>query len=124
MNTLQALLISFGAAYVVLVGIHWIISVGTYGTPKSDKLICEAILKNYTEYGYSVNSLDQNIITIGKMPYISTAGWKINGFVYHVSDVGLIPIWYKSHKMIDTIFKHSKMSENSENSLRNKLNLD
>ena len=112
------------SVYLISSGVWWLLNVTTMGLAKNDKLICEALMKNIRESNYSVNSFDRNIITVGKMPYISTCGLEIIGFQYHINGIGIIPIWYKAHNIIKIIYKDSKKTFNSDEELKKQLNLD
>lgn len=102
MSPITIILMVIIITYVLLVGIFWLAI-----TPilTKDKLIYETILLHLKD-GIDVNPYDRNLITIGRMPgYISPFGSEFLLTKYDVSYYGQIPIWFKSHRLIKTIYK-------------------
>ena len=60
-------------ATLIVFYIPWVaVSISTHGLAKDDELICMALSENMSK-GIRVNSLNRDIITVGKMSYIASA---------------------------------------------------
>jgi len=57
-----------------------------------------------------LNRFDSDIIYIGKLPYITDVPFDILG-KYYISNVGVVPRWSKSHKIIEAEFEKLKKEQ-------------
>ena len=72
------------------------------GVPAKDEDILEAIEKHRKD-GIRVNSINGTILYVGDMPFIAKH-FQLLGNYYIDRNVGIIPRWYKSHKLIKKLF--------------------
>jgi hypothetical protein len=105
---------------IIFVGfIFELVSRSVYGNIISDELINKALDQNMP-LGIHVNSIDKDIITIGKMPFIAHGG-RTFLTTYYVDGVGRINKFSKGHKRIKEIYKNLY---NSEKTIKEKLNIN
>jgi len=64
-------------------------------------------LEKQIQTNSELNSFDSNMIYIGNLPYITDIPFDILGY-YHISGVGVVPRWSKSHKLIKAEFEKCK----------------
>lgn len=57
-----------------------------------------------------LNSFDSNMIYIGNLPYITNVPFDILG-KYYIYDIGIVPRWSKSHKLIKAEFEKLKKEQ-------------
>jgi preprotein translocase subunit SecY len=65
------------------------------------------ILEKQSQKGSALNMFDSSIINIGALPYITSISFDIL-VKYYISNVGAVPRWSKSHKIIKAEFKKIK----------------
>ena len=119
------LLISFFISFAILVFVFEFASFMTYGWFIDNKALEEA-LDHHIPKGCTINSYDLNIITIGDMPFISTAKADVLG-KYYVDGVGRVSRFSFAHKRIKNIHSELKRQWKAENgpekTIREKLNI-
>ena len=59
-------------------------------------------IKLHRKNGVRLNSINSTIMLIGEMPFIATHYQLLGN--YYIDNVGIIPRWYKSHKIIKNLF--------------------
>lgn len=95
----------------------------TYGGfIKSDDVI--KAINYHLPNGVDVNQFSTDIITIGKMPYISTT--KSPFGYYYIDGVGRVWTFSKAHTMISMIHKQALLDYNKQNpskTIEEKLNI-
>lgn len=65
------------------------------------------ILEKQIQKGSVLNPFDSNLIYIGNLPYITNIPFDILGY-YHISGIGIVPRWSKTHKLIKVEFEKLK----------------
>jgi hypothetical protein len=77
-----------------------------YGSLINDKQWYQ-VLEKQIQDNSELNPFDLDIIRIGKLPFISKIPFDILGY-YYIHNIGVIPRWSKSHKLIKAEFEKCK----------------
>ncbi len=98
------------------------------GTPPKDSDVLEMLDKYRNDYNSIRESYNGgNYYIQARSNYqvkeIYKTKWSLL-FPYYISNVGVIPVWYKSTPQIEAIFKELKKGSEFENKKRKKLGLD
>jgi hypothetical protein len=91
---------------IVLVAVE-IVNLFEFGIPPNDSDILEMVEKYEVEYEVDKKWNDKFKLKASyrsNTPNINQTQYSII-FPYYISDVGLVPIWYKSTKIIEQLFK-------------------
>lgn len=123
MEHLIAILISLSIVIPLLLGVFEFSSHMTYGGFIKSEDVIKAI-DYHLPNGVSLNPYDTDIITIGKMPYISTT--KSPFGYYYIDGVGRVLVFSKAHTMISMIHKTALLDytkENPSKTIEEKLNI-
>jgi hypothetical protein len=120
---MEHFLIALCVALPLVLGVFEFSSYMTYGGfIKSDAVI--KAINHHLPNGVDVNQFDTDIITIGKMPYISTTK-SVLGY-YYIDGVGRVWTFSKAHTMISMIHKAAVDEYNKQNpskTIEQKLNI-
>ena len=95
------------------------------GTPPKDSDILEMLEKFKMEYNVERKWNDKfklNASFKSKIPNIHQTQYSII-FPYYINDVGLVPIWYKSTKVIEQLFNDKITKSKYTTTKREKLGL-
>jgi hypothetical protein len=95
------------------------------GLPPKDSDILEMLEKYGVEYEVDKKWNDKFKLKVSfksNSPNINQTQYSII-FPYYISDVGLIPIWYKSAKIIEQMFKDKITNSKYKTTTREKLGL-
>jgi len=89
-------------AYLVVEGVV----IAEHGSPAKDKDILELLQLKGSEYSIRTQYNDKYKITApsSNHPGIFQTEYSLM-FPYYIDNVGVVPIWYKSAKQLDQIFK-------------------
>lgn len=131
MVVLYALLTVFIIIYVVFFFVERDVE-GYKFTDISDMDLLRSLEQNINNgvNGYFRYDSRRIWLKIGGMPDIKTTFMRIYGFKFHMEGVGLIPFWYKSHKVLNKIYKLKraelliKRKEDEKLKVRRKLGLE
>jgi hypothetical protein len=96
-----------------------------FGTPPNDSDILEMLEKYRVEYEVDRKWNDKFKLKASfksNTPYINQTQYSIL-FPYYIDGVGLIPIWYKSTKIIEELFKDKIAKSKYKITTREKLGL-
>ena len=110
--------------FVVITGMLEIVSRIVYGKILKDEDVLEAI-NFHLPKGVSINQFNTDILTIGDMPYIAKTTRGVLA-EYHISDVGRVSVFSKSHKLIKTLHNaalETYKKENPPKTIKQKLNI-
>jgi len=86
-----------------------------YGKLLLDENILTRVVDKASEQSKELNQFNQNMIYLGKLPYISTCNSPLAK--YHISNVGRIPRWSKATKIIDQAYKSCNKTTPNSNQL-------
>ena len=84
-----------------------------FGWFLNDKILNEA-LDQHIRKGCHINPFDENIITIGEMPYIATTPFGVLFSSYHINNVGRVRYGTLAHKRIKNIHTQLKRQWEAE----------
>ena len=109
---------------IVLVAVE-IVNLFEFGIPPNDSDILEMVEKYEVEYEVDKKWNDKFKLKASfksNTPYIHQTQYSIL-FPYYIDGVGLIPIWYKSTKIIEELFKDKIAKSKYKITTREKLGL-
>jgi hypothetical protein len=121
-----ALLVLFLIAFFIFWCILEIAMIIEYSLPPSDSDMLEYLQKRGKDYAVIRKNWSECFYMEGNT-YRTKTVWKARWsilFPYYIADVGVLPVWYKSTKQLDVIFKNLKSKSNYHNNKRKELGLD
>ena len=122
MITLLVILVIIVSIVLVVVEI---VNLFEFGIPPNDSDILEMVEKYEVEYEVDKKWNDKFKLKASyrsNTPNINQTQYSII-FPYYISDVGLVPIWYKSTKIIEQLFKDKIAKSKYKITTREKLGL-
>jgi hypothetical protein len=115
----------------IAIGITWgayeISLLVEYGSAPKDSDVLEMLEKFGSDYNNINRNWDDCYYIRSATSYVVKDIWKSKIgilFPYYIPSVGVIPAWYKSAGIIETMFKELKESSQLKNEKRKKLGLD
>ena len=122
------LMVLAAAIFVVLV-LWYTVFIFEEGTPAKDSDILEMLDRDASkydrlDYGYKDHFSLYNSKYSNSIPQIYQSPKMLFLFPYYISDVGVVPIWYKSAKVIEGMFEEKIKGSKHDTNKRKKLGLD
>lgn len=93
-----------------------------YLLPPKDSDVLLSLSNNVLRTVRMEDNVYGKYLIIGNMPPIKRTAFIYCFLFYNIEDVGLIPIWYKSHKIIHKIYKKEKKKFRARNKIQTNLN--
>jgi len=126
MECMVVLLIATLISLSIVWGIIEIVMIFEQGLPPTDSDMLEYLQKTKEDYTVMRKNWDDCFYIEGNTWETKTVWrtrWSIL-FPYYIPNVGVLPVWYKSTKQLDIIFKDLKSKSKFNNNKRKELGLD
>jgi hypothetical protein len=126
---MNIVLIVLAAAIFAVLAICHAVFIFDEGTPAKDRDILEMLDRDVSKYDRLWQTYEGhfNLCSNGKahpLPDIYQSPKILFLFPYYIADVGVVPIWYKSAKVIEGMFEEKIKGSKHDTNKRKKLGLD
>ena len=111
MDIILYLILALGVCLGLLI-MDILICVSVYGRPPRDKETC-AWLAEYQHTAW-INSLNRKIICFRHRYFISSPRSKNPLYKYYINNMGVIPRWYRAHKLIKQLYSDLESQQYTE----------